>query len=118
MSRREATIWVGLGYPKRAVAPRRSMCRTQPIWEPRARLTLACPRTRRGFGFGVFHVGVRVPAVVDHVVGPVVDPLPFPLVAAHVQVVVPRGCLDTVEVSGLDRFLVWEVEQVVVHMFV
>ena len=106
---------MGLGYPNRAAAPRRSMCRIQPIWEPRARLTLACPRTSAGFGFGVFHVGVGVAAVMDHVVGPVVDPLPFPLVAAHVQVVV-SPC--TANGAGLDRFLVREVEQVVVHMFV
>ena len=71
-----------------------------------------------GFGLGVLHVRMRIPAVVHHVGGPVVDPLPFGLVTAGVQVAVRPRSLGTVEVSGLDRVVVWVVEQVVVHMFV
>ena len=118
MSRREATIWVGLGYPNRATLPT-----PQHVPDP-ADLGTAGPADlglfthEGGFGFGVLHVRVRVPAVVHHVVGPVVDPLPFGLVTAGVQVAVRPRTLDTVEATGLHRVVVWVVEQVVVHMFV
>ena len=71
-----------------------------------------------GFGLGVLHLGMRITGAADHVVGPVVDPLPLPLVVGHERVEGRPISRDGERVGGLDRVLVYEFEQVFVHMFV
>ena len=73
---------------------------------------------QRGFCFGALHFWVRVASAAGHVVGAVVDPLPFLLVIRHEPA--PRRPIARggVWAGGLDRVLVCEVEHVSVHLFV